>query len=39
MEKIEIPAFYQVHEGTKDFQKKGVRVLPFHAFCGELGLP
>lgn len=39
MERTEIPAFYQVHEGTKDFEKKGVRVLPFHLFCEELKLP
>jgi predicted AAA+ superfamily ATPase len=39
MDRTEIPIFYQVHEGTNDFEKKGVRVLPAHTFCRELGLP
>lgn len=34
-----IPAFYQVHSGTKNYQpEKGIRVLPFLTFCQELGL-
>jgi len=32
-----IPAFYQVHLGTKDFlSESGVRVLPFLKFCKEV---
>ena len=38
-ERTGIPKFFQVHEGTRDFEKKGVRVLPVHKFCLELGLP
>ena len=38
-DRTQIPKFYQVHEGTKDFQKKGIRVLPVHTFCKELSLP
>jgi len=33
-----IPAFYQVHQSTKDYQKNGVRVLPVETFCKELKL-
>lgn len=38
-ERTSIPAFYQVHMGTKDYghASKG-RVLPFWTFCKELGL-
>ena len=39
MERTEIPKFYQVHEGTKDYKKGGIRVLPVHTFCKELLLP
>jgi predicted AAA+ superfamily ATPase len=39
MERTNIPKFYQVHQGKKDFIKGGVRVLPFHALCKELHLP
>ncbi len=39
MERTAIPKFYQVHQGRKDYEKKGVRVLPIHTFCKELGLP
>jgi hypothetical protein len=40
-ERTEIPAFYQVHLGSKDFthSASGVRVLPFERFCKELELP
>lgn len=40
-ERTEIPAFYQVHLGTKDYTHggSGVRVLPFERFCKELELP
>jgi len=36
-----IPRFYQVHLGCRDFGNadNGVRVLPFRAFCEELGMP
>lgn len=36
-----IPAFYQVHIGSKDFTHSGsgVRVLPFERFCQERELP
>ena len=39
IERTKIPKFYQVHEGNRDFEKKGVRVLPVQAFCKELHLP
>lgn len=39
MEKTQISKFYQVHEGTKDYKKKGIRVLPVQTFCEELFLP
>ena len=37
----QIPRFYQVHLGEKDYgnAEKAVRVLPFHTFCKELDLP
>jgi hypothetical protein len=28
-----IPKFFQVHLGTIDYEKDGVRVLPFPTFC------
>lgn len=34
-----IPVFYQVHLGTKDFQKGNIRVIPFRSFCRELKMP
>lgn len=33
-----IPQFYQVHLGSASYLKEGVRVLPFHEFCTEVGL-
>lgn len=37
--KLEIPEYYQVHLGKKDFgSNKQGRVLPFHTFCKEVGL-
>jgi predicted AAA+ superfamily ATPase len=39
MERTSIPRFYQVHEGRKDYEKNGVRVIPIHTFCNELCLP
>ena len=38
-ERTHIPKFYQVHKGYRDFEKDGVRVLPFETFCKELQLP
>jgi len=40
-ERTKIPAFYQVHLGSKDYTHagSGVRVLPFWRFCKELELP
>jgi hypothetical protein len=39
IERTKIPKFYQVHEGNRDFEKTGVRVLPVRTFCKELQLP
>ncbi len=38
-ERTDIPEFYQVHLGKRDFVANGTRVLPFAAFCLEIGLP
>lgn len=39
-ERTNIPAFYQVHQGTKDYGREPHgRVMPFIKFCKELGLP
>lgn len=38
-ERVGIPACYQVHMGTRDYAKEGIRVLPFSTFCRELLLP
>lgn len=40
-ERTNIPRFYQVHLGHKDYgdATADTRVLPFHSFCQELGLP
>lgn len=38
-ERTSVPAFYQVHLGTKDFgHPKSGRVLPFTTFCREISL-
>ena len=38
-EKLDIPEYYQVHLGKKDFgSSKSGRVLPFSVFCKEMGL-
>jgi predicted AAA+ superfamily ATPase len=39
VERTPIPKFYQVHQGRRDYETKGVRVTPVHTFCKELGLP
>ena len=40
-ERTDIPRFYQVHLGTKNFGNAAAntRVLPFSTFCREVGLP
>lgn len=40
-ERTDIPRFYQVHLGERDFgdENTGTRVLPFSTFCREAGLP
>ncbi len=38
-ERVEIPAWYQVHLGTKDTRVKGIRILPFASLCAEVGVP
>ena len=38
-ERTPIPEFYQVHEGSRDYVKGGIRVLPVHRFCSELKMP
>lgn len=38
-ERTDIPAFYQVHTGRRDYLADATRVLPFTTFCAELGLP
>jgi predicted AAA+ superfamily ATPase len=39
--RTDIPAFYQVHRGEKDYgsAQTDVRVIPFERFCEELGMP
>ena len=38
-ERTSIPVFYQVHRGSKHYQKGKVIVLPFETFCDELKMP
>ena len=38
-QRIDIPKFYQVHLGERDYVAKGIRVMPFTTFCRELELP
>ncbi|MCF8144859.1 MAG: AAA family ATPase [Deltaproteobacteria bacterium] len=38
-ERVNIPNCYQVHTGTRDYEKEGIRVLPFFTFCRELLMP
>lgn len=40
-EQTDIPRFYQVHLGSRDFgsAEANTRVLPFATFCRELELP
>ncbi|MCC6275401.1 MAG: DUF4143 domain-containing protein [Leptospiraceae bacterium] len=38
-ERTNIPKFYQVHLGTKDFADKSIRVTPFEKFCKLENLP
>jgi len=38
-ERTDIPKLYQVHQGIRDYEKNGIRVLPVETFCSELGMP
>jgi hypothetical protein len=38
-ERIPVGRFYQVHLGSRDYEKDGVRVLPFATFAAEVELP
>ena len=38
-QRINIPRLYQVHTGTRDYEKGGVRILPFQTFCKEESMP
>ena len=38
-ERTNIPAFFQVHLGARDYFSDGIRLLPFTTFCEELVLP
>jgi uncharacterized protein len=38
MERTQIPKFYQVHTEKRDYEKKGVRVIPFRKLIRELSL-
>jgi hypothetical protein len=38
-DRTRIPELFQVHTGTKDYEKKGIRVLPVETFCKELHMP
>jgi predicted AAA+ superfamily ATPase len=38
-ERVQIPKFFQVHRGQKDYEKNGVRVLPAITLSKELVLP
>ena len=37
-DRTDIPRFFQVHGGTRDYDKDGVRVLPLSRFCEVVGL-
>jgi uncharacterized protein len=38
-DRTHIPRFYQVHLGSKDYQKDGIRVIPFSRFFAEESIP
>ena len=38
-ERTQIPKFYQVHQGQKDYEKNDIRVLPLITFSKELNMP
>ena len=38
-QRVRLPECYQVHTGTRDYEKQGIRVLPFFTFCRELAMP
>jgi uncharacterized protein len=39
MERTQIPKFYRVHTGKKDYERNGVRALPVEKFVKALSLP
>jgi uncharacterized protein len=38
-ERVRFPECYQVHTGTGDYEKQGIRVLPYFTFCREASMP
>ncbi len=38
-ERTSIPAFYQIHRGSRTAQKGSIKVLPFADFCRQLDMP
>ena len=38
-QRTNIPEFYQVHLKSKDYEREGVRVIPFELFCSQLKMP
>jgi len=38
-ERVDVPRWFQVHAGKRDFVSDGVRVLPLEILCRELELP
>ena len=38
-QRTNIPCFYQVHLKQKDYESKGVRVIPYETFCSTLKMP
>lgn len=39
VERTPVPAFYQVHLGTRHYQTGNITVMPFASFCRELRMP
>jgi len=37
-ERTPIPVFYQIHLGSKEYQDKNIKVLPFELFCKVVGI-
>ena len=38
-DRTNIPRFYQVHLGSKDYRKEGIRIIPLSRFFAEEGIP